>query len=340
MTELAPPIRKYLEAAKTKASVYRQASRGIAERKRDENLWQRFSDYLRSKDPWDATDQDVAAWCASLANHGLVHRTIQNYLGSLSYSFSVAGKGESHGRPGVGTRKDNPAKSKLVQSTLRGIRRVQRPDPKRKAPLMLRDLDRLIDVQPANLTGIRNRAMFAVAWSAALRRHELLSLDVGQAGSGAGSIDIDESGVIINLPRWSGNRHGKIWETICVPARKNDPAHCPTSLLVAWLKIYDADEGPLFPQVSTDRIFHNERAGKDVVSRAFKNGIRKLRLPVDEYSTLSLRFGCLEWMAEQGVPLDQIMRHGGFRSVERALPYVKPYRAILDSPLMQTQWHR
>lgn len=338
MTKVTVATEKYLAASMPRAQFYQEASRPPTQRKFDVRRWQSFSDYLGSKDPWNATDEDVAAWCASLSNKGLTHATIQGYLASLSYTFSIAGKGSLHGKPGTGIRKDNPAASHLARSTLRGVRLVQNRPIKRKAPLFLSALDDLIDLQADNLLGIRNRAIYAITWSCALDQKEVLSLDLKADGNGTGYIKIEKNGFVVRLHRWCGPRLGRVWSVVCVPLRSGDPERCATKYLREWLQVYRKKQGPLFPKIKDGEILFDQRMSPFSMNRFIKIDVENIGLPPEEYSFRSLRRGCLEWMAKEGAPLDQIIRHSRIRTVERVTPYIRPYRALADSPLRLTKW--
>jgi site-specific recombinase XerD len=77
-----------------------------------------------------------------------------------------------------------PGRDAEVRDTLAGVKRVRAAPPRRKMPLLLADLERVvanIDVTgwPAAPGGIRNRCLLVMGWVGAFRRDELVRLTVG-----------------------------------------------------------------------------------------------------------------------------------------------------------------
>lgn len=337
MRKLTPKTDKYLEAALARAKVYQRAARSDELKQMDERHWQAFSNFIGSKDPWDATDEEVAAWCARLMSDGYKYSTLKSAISCLRYIYGSAGKGSAHGKPGKGIRKHNPAMSDLVRSTLRGIRKVHDTSHSRKAPLMLPMLERLIDVQPDNLQGARNRAMLSVAWGGALRTREFLHLNVKE-GRGSGHVQIQEDGLVVYVHRWVGPSRGWQWESVGIPERIWKQGYCPKQLLQKWLELYDVGEGPLFPRCYGNKISHGPPINKNSITPLIRDGIRPLGLPENEYSARSLRQGCLEWLVEEGLTVGQVMQHGRYRTVKSVMPYVRHRTSIQESPFMRTSW--
>lgn len=338
MTHLVPPTEKYLEAARASAKLYQRAGRRESTKYADERTWASFSNYLGPKDPWNATEEEVAAWCVHLAKAEKSTNTIRTYLSRLSYTYSVEGKGGLLGFSGSGIRKDNPANSVLVRLTLRGIRTVHHTIPKFQSPISLDLLERLIDIQPDNAKGIMKKALYAVAWSGALNSLELASLNIEITGNVDGYVEIDPNGISIRLHRWVGRRIGRRWETVCVPTRKLKPQFCTTRLLCKWLEVYGEREGPLFPKCFEDDIFYREKLPARLITRWLKSDLKMLGLPAEKYSGKSLRLGCLDWMVEEGVSELEYMRHACLRSGRGRHPAIGANIALTESAFIETAW--
>ena len=78
MESLLAERARYIEADRNLSTQYRLASRDPRTLGQDLHYWQRFSNFLGSKDPWEADEYDAAAWCAYCANSGLSAVTITN----------------------------------------------------------------------------------------------------------------------------------------------------------------------------------------------------------------------------------------------------------------------
>jgi integrase len=71
-----------------------------------------------------------------------------------------------------------PTASEHVRATLRGIRRAVGAAPARKAPVLAEQARAMADAAPANLKGLRDRALLLLGFAGAFRRSELVALDV------------------------------------------------------------------------------------------------------------------------------------------------------------------
>src|SRR5689334_4062951 len=86
----------------------------------------------------------------------------------------LIGIGHAHEQAGH----SDPSKDTLVRAILRGVKRQLGTAQRRAEPLLLRDLEAVQRVMPAGLRARRNRALLLVGFAAALRRSELVGLDV------------------------------------------------------------------------------------------------------------------------------------------------------------------
>ncbi|RWF13797.1 MAG: site-specific integrase, partial [Mesorhizobium sp.] len=104
---------------------------------------------------------------------------------------------------------------------------------------MLETLDR------GSLRGLRDRAMLLIGFAGALRRSEIVALDVGrdQTEDGRGWIEILEKGLLITLRGKTG------WREVEV-GRGSSDATCPVVTLETWLKLGRIAHGPLFRRVT------------------------------------------------------------------------------------------
>ena len=115
---------RYLAADRKLAREYQISSRHPETWKQNKHHWKMFSNYLGSADPWKASPEDTAAYCASLADQGYSPHTIEAHLSSLTFHYERLGKGFVYGHMGKGIRKDNPVRTPLVRATMRGIKIV------------------------------------------------------------------------------------------------------------------------------------------------------------------------------------------------------------------------
>src|SRR5262245_40452074 len=162
---------------------YQAASRQPTTWKSYNFAWQRFVNFCAPKDAWKAMADDVARWCVWQAGQGLSVSTISGNLSALKFHYEQLGKGYFQGRPGIATR-DSPTDDDLVRRVLRGIGRRHGRPPMRKAPLLLDSVEKMMDAQPDNLKGLRNRAFLSLTWAACRRVSEMYGLNIDRTGDG------------------------------------------------------------------------------------------------------------------------------------------------------------
>jgi integrase len=331
---------RYLDAGLASAKRYQLESRSPETWINDHRIWGQFSEFLGSRDPWKATAEEVAGWCAWMVESGLSVRTVQSRLSSLNFYYERLGKGFAHGQMGVGLRLDNPVRAQIVRETMRGIRIVHRRTPKRKAPIDLETLESLLNLQPNNLNGIRNKAILALTWGGALRIGEVLGLNDEPNAPSRGHVQIKEDGLIVVLRKQQTRKRKVYWEIFAVPARPNKPQFCPSALLQNWLDVRGNQTGILFPSIRYKRIQHAMGMRRKTVNDILQDSLGELGLPANSYGTRSLRSGCIAWLLREGVHIGLIMEHSGFLSMEAMASHLQSADVLKSSPLSETSWCR
>jgi integrase len=149
----------------------------------------------------------------------------------------------------------DPTEHARVVAVWEGIRREHSAPPEQATPLMPPDLQAVLDACPSIRTfktrgrepepsraGARDRALILVGFVAALRRSELVALDVEQ-------LSAHPRGMVIAIPRSKTNQRGEQNELVVLP-RAGDPARCPVTMLENWLQMAEITSGPVFRPVS------------------------------------------------------------------------------------------
>jgi len=128
-----------------------------------------------------------------------------------------------------------------VMEVMRGLRRLRARagrEPSRKAPIVDAIIKRLVenlDVQTRR--GVRDRALLHYGFAGALRRSELVGINIGH-------IDAHERGHLLTIPFSKGDQEGR-GQTIPILARAGS-GYCPVAALQAWIAIARIDAGPVF----------------------------------------------------------------------------------------------
>jgi len=270
-------------------------------------------------------------WCAA---HGFVPvpaapAVIGAYLASLADSHApttirrrLSALGKMHRFNDLPW---NPA-HRDIQGPLQGALR-RNPRPVRKAAaLTLPMLRQLLATCDASARGRRDRALLLFGFVGALRRSELVFLqveDVAVVGGGLrlrirrGKTDQEGQGAEIGLPR---GRHAET---------------CPVRAFEAWQAVGKRKAGPLFRRISTGGGIGGTPLHPDAVRRILAHRVRMAGLGVDGFDRLSahaLRVGFITEAYDKGVRDEDIMRHTRHRDLRTMRGYVRRAGLLTESP--------
>ena len=132
-------------------------------------------------------------------------------------------------------------KHPAIRETLRGIGRKHGTPARRSAALTITDMRKLVRSCGTTLAGARDRALFLIGFAGALRRSELVGLNVADVTWTSGGLellitrsktDAEGAGARIGISR------GKAAEM------------CPVTALQAWLTEAGITDGPVFRKVN------------------------------------------------------------------------------------------
>ena len=252
------------------------------------------------------SDPRVVSLYTVKASERLAISTLRVHLAAIATAHRLAGQPIDLKHPSIA----------LV---LDGMARSQAKRPKRVAsPLAVDALAELVRRQPDTPLGVRNRALLLIGFFAALRRSELVALDIGDA------VDMPGKGLKIILRRSKTDQYGDGQEIgICAA---ETPSLCALTAWRAWMALrYDAGlDRPLFTAVRKNGAVTERRLSDKAVERLLKDGARALKLPdAIRYTGHSLRAGLATAAAEEDAQLHDIMRQTRHRSVEVVRRYLR-----------------
>ena len=213
-----------------------------------------------------------------------------------------------------------------IRETLRGIGRTHGSRGRRSAALTTSELKRLSGVCEPGLAGERERALLLVAFAGALRRSELVALDVEH-------LTWSDDGVKLLLARSKTDKDGEGAEIMIVFGRFE--ATCPVRALRDWLNAAAIQTGPLFRKVNKAARVEALRLSEDAVRqvllrRAAQAGVKgSLAEPVSPHG---LRAGFVTTAYRNGVPDEEIMGHTRHRSLTTMRSYVRRAKLSQVSP--------
>lgn len=243
----------------------------------------------------------VAVYMRGLADRGHRYSTVERALAAICTAH-------------VRSSHPSPWRHPLVKD-MREALRVElgvRPAKKRAADDEI--LRRLLGVVPqAELIGLRDRAMLTIGWCAALRRSELVALnvtDVTRAPKG-GIVFVAQS-------KTDQERHGEE-----VPIFfSNLSEYCPMRSLNAWLAASGITEGATFRRLGRQQQL-GERLSPPAVLDRVQHYARLAGLAYKDFGAHSLRRGFITTAARRGKDLDSIMRTSRHKSERVARGYIE-----------------
>ncbi|MBR0855470.1 site-specific integrase [Bradyrhizobium liaoningense] len=251
-------VRAYLEAEKSSST-----RRGYS------TDWADFTAWCGrvSEDPLPALPATVARYLAQLADGGRKTSTIQRRVAAIRSAHQAAGF-------------EPPTNTEGVKATMRGIRRTLRSKTTRKKPTTAALLSKVLEHLPRTLAGLRDRAILLVGFAAALRRSEVVAIQLKEIERRAG-------GVLIHLGHSKSDQEGKGTE-IPVPNGKHLR---PVEALDAWLAAAGITSGPVFREVDRHgRVGANALSDRSV-ARIVKRAIKAAGLDETAFSGHSMRAG-------------------------------------------------
>ena len=254
---------------------------------------------------------DFIAWGGTLPS---TVEQVASYLADRAVSLSpitlarrLVAIGRAHASQGF----PDPSKADLVRSVLRGIRRKHGAAQRQVAPVMKQDL---LDMLPlmTGLKGVRDCALIILGFAAALRRSELVALDVTD-------IAFVNEGLTVRV-RKSKTDQEQIGRTIGVPWGRT--AACPVKAVRAWMDQAQISSGFLFRSVSKGGNVGNGLSAH-AVALIVKSYAQAIGHESSTFSGHSLRSGLATSAAKAGVSANKIMAQTGHKSIEMLSRYIR-----------------
>ena len=263
-------------------------------------------------EPMPATPETVGAYLAA-AGLGYALPTLRRRVAAIARAHRLA-------KQPLDTR--HPA----IRETLRGIARTHGEPARRSAALTTDEIRRLVAVCGDDLAGLRDRALLLIGFAGALRRSELVGLDIEQIRS-------TSAGLRLMILRSKTDAAGEGAEIGI--ARGSQAETCPVRALRAWLRAAGITAGPVFRRVTQwgtvgSKRLHPDAVRQILLRRAAAAGIRGTLLePVTPHG---MRAGFVTTAYRNGVSDEEIMGHTRHRSLTTMRSYVRRTKLGSDSP--------
>jgi site-specific recombinase XerD len=254
-------------------------------------------------DPLPAEPLVVAQYLANLADRGKTAATI----GRRAVSISAAHRAAGH---------ISPTYSEGVRAVLRGIRRKLGVAQKRKTPTTARTIAAMLSAATDNLMGKRDAALILVGFGAALRRSEIVALNVED-------LELTPEGVRVLIRRSKVDQAGEGY-VISVPRGTKLQ---PMRALEAWLDASGIREGALFRGVRANQVLP-ARLCDHQVARIVKKLALRAGLDPTTFGGHSMRTGFVTSALESGADVLSVMDVTRHKSVKQLKVYDRRARGF------------
>jgi len=269
--------------------------------------------------------QDFTTWCEEHGRTPLpaTAATVGNYLSALApalkpatLALRLAAISKAHRLAGHHLDKTSPAIREVMQGKLGTA-----PDKKTAAvATIIRDVVDELARSPG-LRAIRDRALLLIGYGAALRRSELVALDVAD-------VTVMAEGLIVPIRRAKTDQQGA-GATVAIRRGTSDRT-CAVAALLAWKKAATLEDGPLFVSITRHGKTTGARLSDQAVALILKERLRAVKAadgsptysPKD-FAGHSLRSGWITTVARAGALDRNIARHSRHRSMAVLHGYIQ-----------------
>lgn len=266
--------------------------------------------------PMPASPATVGSYLAQLANGrdgaaGLRVATLRLRLAAIATAHRYAGH-----------RLDTQARE--IVGVMRGAsRRLGTASARKDAATtdLIRDAVRTL-AKRGDLPALRARALLLLGFAAALRRSELVALDVAD-------LAFTGDGLTLRLRRRKTDQLGQGTE-IGVPFGSAELT-CPVAALRAWLAAAGIAEGPVFRSINRAGRVGAAALSAQVVALAVKEALTAAGHDASGFSGHSLRSGFATSAARAGVPEAAIQRQTGHKSLPVLRTYIRRGGLFVDN---------
>jgi len=245
-----------------------------------------------------AAPKTLARYLTWLARHrGLKAATIARRAAAVRYVHLIGGHA-------------SPTDSILVKAAVRGIRRELGTAPAQKTALTAKMIGAMLDSCDSSLLGCRDRALIALGFAAALRRSELVAVQVAD-------LTTTERGMDLLIRRSKGDQEGK---EACLAVPHGDLL-MPVQAVQDWLAASGITDGPVFRQVRKGSRLGNVALTPHAVAVLTKKRARLAGIDPVLVSGHSLKAGYVTSCCEHGVAPMIIAEQTRHKSLDMLLVY-------------------
>jgi site-specific recombinase XerD len=307
-----PSLPAILNVKIERAAAYAKAARSSATRRAYDSDWAIFTGWCiaHGLSYLPATPDIVAVFASDQATAGLNPSTISRRVASIGHHHRAGGYPAPTALPTAGR----------LAEVLAGIRAEHGGAKRQKRPAdaaALRNM--LVMIEGDGLRAVRDRAILAIGMAAALRRSEIVALQVDHVG-------IVPEGLRLTIAQSKTDqaRHGVV---IAIPEGSRIR---PKALLLAWMAAAGHSEGPLFCRLSrSDRLTGVAMSDRSI-ARLVQQYAAAAGYDPTQFAGHSLRAGFLTEGASQGATIFKLQEVSRHKSVQVLSDYVRNAELFKD----------
>ncbi|MBI1778591.1 MAG: tyrosine-type recombinase/integrase [Proteobacteria bacterium] len=295
-----------------------RAARSDATKRAYRSDWRVYKAWCQARGvpPIPASEVSLADFLSELAAAGRKVTSLNRMVASIRFAHRIAN---------VAIDTQTP----LLREVRRGIRQRRGVKRRKVNAIVVAELHRILDEIPADLRGLRDRALLLLGFAGAFRRSELAYLDVEDVG-------LANEGLRIELRKSKTDQAGR-GTMVGIPYGGNVDT-CPVRAVEAWLDAAGITTGPLFRGVAPwpDResgvfqLLETALDGKSI-ARIVKRRAGVVGIEATAVSGHSLRRGFITQAVRLGLPDRTIMRQSRHRSRASMDEYVAEEGAFVDN---------
>lgn len=260
--------------------------------------------------------RDWAAWCERAGRAALPAdpAVVRDYLLELAASRKMATvRRRVAAIAAVSRLKGLPFDrgGALLTTLLKRLAREHGTAQHGRAPLLTGDIRALLKVMPATLQGLRDRAVLLLMFAAALRRSEVVALDVSD-------LDWRRDGLVLAIRRSKGDQDAEGQSVGVVYGRREST--CPVRALKRWLEASGIADGPVFRPARGTKILPR-RLTDEVVYLAIKKYGARAGLDASQLGGHSPRAGHVTQALDDGADPTTVQATLRHQRLETTLRY-------------------
>jgi site-specific recombinase XerD len=300
-----------LEVAAADAETFATASRASSTWRAYESDWRIFMAWCQSVDlpTLPAAPATVAMFLAAQAKNGTAPSTLNRRLSAIRLMH-------------LGARVVSPHNAVEIQEVMRGIRRLSNRGVIKKEAAVDEHIKRMVEtVDVTTYQGCRDRALLLLGFAGAMRRSELVALDVAH-------LKLSDEGFVVTIAKSKTDQEGQ-GQVVAIPRVAESP-YCPVQAVLEWMALAGIEQGALFRRVTKGNKLTTDRLTDQSVARIIKKLAARAGLIASQYAGHSLRSGFLTSAAQQRASIFKMQAQSRHKSLDVLSGYVRAQALFED----------